>query len=323
MHRRLLLALACLALPSFAQDDPALDPLDAPEPEPPPPSLSTLWTASLSQWGQAGDSSTSHQTALSASWSARWSAFRFTPGLRVLRSWQTLPESSWVELEPSAKLRVALGSQGALTAAGWSTTLQDPLDFGGSLRLSGTFEPWSGGNLDGWALVQDSRESFLEGGAGIGFAQDLSEPLAVSGNAGAWWARQVFPSGRTNSAHTPEWSVGCGLSWEEETWSLSTSGTWTWYEAEREVKSNRKLLAALATASESVRHDDWLVSLDASWDPTDALGLWSGVSWRWMEESGSVEVSRSGSGKSKDVSPTSLATVQDGPSWEVGASWSW
>lgn len=322
MHR-LFLALAFLALPSIAQDDPDTLDLEAPEPEPVASSLSTLWTASLSQWGQAGDSSLSHQTALSASWSAKWSAFRFTPSLRVLRSWQTSPESSWVELEPSAKFRVGFGSNAAISVSGWATTIQEPRDVGGSLNLSGSVSPWTGGTLNGWASVRDSRESFVEGGTGTGFAQDLSEPLAVTANAGAWWARQVFPSGKTNSSYTPEWSAGSGLTWEEETWSLSTSATWTWYEAEREVKSNRKLLAALATASESVRHDDWLVSLDASWDPTDALGLWSSFSWRWIEESGSIEVSRSGTGKSKEISPTSLAIVQDGPSWEVGASLTW
>jgi hypothetical protein len=322
MHR-LLLALACLALPSIAQEAPDTLDLESPEPEPVASSLYTLWTASLSQWGQAGDSSLSHQTALSASWSARWSAFRFTPGLRVLRSWQTAPESSWVELEPSAKLRVALGTQAAITVSGWATTIQEPRDAGGSLRLSGSVDPWTGGKLDGWTSVRDSREAFAEGGAGTGIGQELSDRLALSANAGVWWARQVFPSGKTNSAYTPEWSAGTGLSWQEETWSLSTSGTWTWYEAEREVKANKKLLAALATASESVRHDDWVVSLDASWDPSDAIGLWTNFSWSWIEESGSVEVSRTGSGKSKELSPTSLATVQDGPSWELGASWSW
>lgn len=322
MHR-LLLALLFLAPSIFAQDDSTQEPPDHKPGSSAPWAPTTLWTTSLSQWGQAGDSSTSHQSALSVSWTAKLSSVRFTPSLRVLRSWQTSPESSWVELEPSAKLRVALGSQGAITVSGWATTIQEPRDLGGSLKLSGSLAPWEGGTLDGWTSVQDSRESFLEGGAGTGIAQDLTEHLAVSANAGAWWARQVFPSGKTNSSYTPEWSAGTGLSWEEETWSLSTSATWTGYEAERDVKANRKPLAALATATESVHHDDWLVSLDASWDPTDALGLWSNVSWRWIEESGSVEVSRTLTGKTKQLSPTSLATVQDGPSWEIGASWSW
>lgn len=321
--KRLLPIVVLVSLTSYAQDDSGLDNLEPPEPEPVRSGLHTIWTASLSQWGQAGDSSTSHQTSLSASWTAKWSAFKVTPAVRVVRSWQTSPDSSWTELEPSAKLRVALGANGAITASGWATTLQEPRDIGGSLKLSGTMAPWTGGSLEAWALAQDSREARAEGGGGTSVGQELTDRLAISASAGVWASRQVFPSGKTDESYSPEWNVGSGISWEEDSWSLAASGGWTWYEVEREVKINRRLLAARATATEAVRHDDWLVSLDASWDPSEALGLWSRLSWSWAEESGSVDLTRNATGKKKELSPTNLAIVQDGPSWEVGASWTW
>lgn len=321
--KRFLLAIVLLSIAGHAQVDSGLDDLEPPEPEPVPSNLSSTWSASLSQWGQAGDSATSHQSALSASWTGRWSFLKVTPAVRLLRSWQTSPDSSWTEIEPSTRIRLALGTRGALTASGWATTLQDPRDIGGSIKLSGNLAPWTGARLEGWALVQDSREALAEGGVGTSLSHEWIERLTFAIDAGAWGSRQVFPSGKTDPSYTPEWSLGTGLSWEDEAWTLGASGVWTWYEAEREVKINRRLLAARTTATEAVRHDDWLVSLDASWDPTEALGLWSRLSWSWTEESGSVDLTRNATGKKKELSPTNLATVQDGPSWELGAAWSW
>lgn len=319
MHRRLLALLVSCPL-VFAQEAPAAEaPKDSPSASP----ASFLWSASVSQWGQAGDSSSSHQTTFSLSWSARTSTFRFTPSVRAVRSRQTSPDSSWWEVEPSAKLRASLGTAGALTLAGWATTVQAPRDAGGSARLSGSLEPWTGGDLEGWVQAQDSRETRAEGGVGARLGQELSGALSFSADAGAWYARKVFPSGQTDPSYSPEWSLGSGLSWDEDAWSVSTSGTWSWYEAEREIKSDRKLLASRAKTTERVRHDDWSVSLDAGWDPLDALGLWSSLSWRWTQESGSVELTRLSTGAKKDFTPTSLATVEDGPSWEFGATWTW
>lgn len=280
----------------------------------------TPWTVSTAIAGQASDTSQTHQATLTGSWKGTWSIVTLVPSLQVAQSLQTRPESTWTEVQPSLKVRLALGPWTRLTTTAWSTTIQSPWDAGGSSRLTVSPPIGDGTTLSGWTEVDASKLGLWSGGAGASLGRDWTEDWYTSVSGGVWESRQTLPTGKTMGNYTPQWNLGADAAWNGGVWSLGLSTEWTWWTLQTAAKQT---ILKKRTVDQSLRHDDWTVSLDASWEPSEAWEFWSDLGWEWTSEDGSVQVTRNANGKSTTLAPNALATRQSGPSWEVGSSFSW
>jgi len=278
------------------------------------------WTVSTALAGQASDSAQTHQAHLTGSWKGTWSIVTLVPSVQLVQSLQTRPESTWTEVQPSLKVRLALGPWATLATTAWSTTIQSPWDAGGSSRLTVSPAIAEGTRLNGWAEADVSKLALWSGGAGASLGREWTERWSTSVGGGVWESRQTLPSGKTMGRYSPQWNLGADATWDADTWSLGLSADWTWWSLQTEAKQT---VLKRRTVEQSLRHDDWTVSLDASWDPSDAWELWTNLGWEWTSEDGSVQVTRNANGRSTTLAPNALSTRQSGPSWEVGSSLSW
>ncbi len=278
------------------------------------------WTSSMAEGhrlsASLGASMESGETASTRSGNAS-----VAPTFGIGEDWELEPGLSWStsqssdldtlahSLVTSLDVRWEPLDHLALTASGWASALEDPLDEGGSLDVSTDWEV--------------SDRTFLGGGGSAGWSQSAAWFGSVYGNAETkFWILRAGVSVEESYATVPVSTTGKSaksmyafqtsasgrLDANLGTVILGPSLTWSGYSYEKKMGRNSGAMG-MSRTNVSGSHSEWNAGAHLSWFVTDWLSVevWGGRRWTDDETSLDATTRMNRQGRLVVVEPLALA----------------
>ncbi|MBK9579219.1 MAG: hypothetical protein IPO40_19290 [Fibrobacteres bacterium] len=268
------------------------------------------WSATLGTTLDAGELATQRSGNASVS-----------PTFSIGEDWEVEPTLAWStsqssavdtlahSLVPSVSVRWSVLDELTLTAGGWVSALEDPLDEGGSLDISSEFEPldWltlGGGLSGGWSqssqwfgsLYASTNATF--GKVRPGLSADLTYATVP-----------VSTGGKSSKAmYTFQTSAGASVDFLLGPVTLGPSVAWTGYSYDKKAGGKSTQSTGNSKASVSGSHSEWNAGAHLSWKAMDWLvaNAWGGRRWTTDETSTDATTKRNKQGKVVSTATESL-----------------
>lgn len=276
-----------------------------------------------STWAEGPDWSASLGTTLDAGELAtqRSGNASVTPTFSIGEDWEVEPTLAWStsqssdidtlahSLVPSVSVRWSVLDELTLTAGGWVSALEDPLDEGGSLDVSSQFDPvgWlslGGGLSGGWSQsAQWFGTLYASGTADLGKVRPgLSADLTYATVPVSTGGKQ------TKSMYTFQTSASASVDVLVGPVTLGPSVSWTGYSYDKKAGGKSTQSMGNSRASVSGSHSEWNAGAHVSWKAMNWMtaNAWGGRRWTTDESSTDAATRMNKNGKVVSTTTESL-----------------